>query len=129
MARNTLFATAFALVALAGVAAPPAQAQAPNVATTQTAPTQAAKTLPLGPVDGRTIRQVMIGDTGTTVELVFDMPPGVPQSRRVIRLENVNGMFEVTYDTASRANQPLGTGGTPRLIGKTNGMYDVVYEK
>ena len=42
---------------------------------------------------------MMINDDAS-VTLVYDMAPGLPRSQRVVRLENVNGMLEVIYDTA-----------------------------
>jgi hypothetical protein len=53
------------------------------------------------------------------------MPTGAPQSRRVVRLENVNGMLEVIYDT-EMSNMPLASGGTPRLVQQGAG-YMVEY--
>ena len=77
---------------------------------------------------GATLRNVMISQGGGGIDLVYDMPPGAPQSQRVVRLENVNGMLEVQYDTAMPSSMPLGSGGTPRLVQGGGGMYDVVYD-
>lgn len=77
---------------------------------------------------GATLRHVMISQGGGGVDLVYDMPPGAPQSQRVVRLENVNGMLEVQYDTSMSSSMPLGSGGTPRLVQGGGGMYDVVYD-
>jgi hypothetical protein len=77
---------------------------------------------------GATLRNVMISQGGGGIDLVYDMPQGSPQSQRVLRLENVNGMLEVQYDTAMPSSMPLGSGGTPRLVQGGGGMYDVVYD-
>ena len=83
----------------------------------------------LGPVLGdRTVRQVMISEGGGGIEIVYDMAPGAPQSQRVLRLENVNGMLEVIYD-AEAATMALGGGGTPRLVQQGGGMYSVEYQR
>jgi hypothetical protein len=55
------------------------------------------------------------------------MAPSQPESKRVLRLENVNGMLEVIYDTAMPSSMPLGSGGTPRLVQGDGGMYSVEY--
>ena len=76
-----------------------------------------------------TVQQVMISPDGGGIDIVYAMPAGAPESRRVLRLENVNGMLEVVYDIAMPQSMKLGTGGTPRLIAKGEGMYEVVYDK
>lgn len=76
-----------------------------------------------------TVQQVMISPDGGGIDIVYAMPAGAPESRRVLRLENVNGMLEVIYDTAMPQSMALGTGGTPRLIANGQGMYDVTYDK
>lgn len=75
----------------------------------------------------RVVREVMITPNGGSVTLVYDMAPGATQSRRAIRLENVNGMLEVIYDTAM-TDMPLATGGTPRLV-QDGAMYRVEYDR
>jgi hypothetical protein len=65
------------------------------------------------------------GGGGLTV--VYDMEPGQPESKRVLRLENVNGMLEVIYDEAMPSTMALGSGGTPRLVQGGGGMYSVEY--
>jgi hypothetical protein len=125
MFRSTSFVGG-ALLALALAGPAPARAQATPPATVM----QPGKPMSLGPVVGeRVIRQIMIGDNGTTVDLIYDMAPGAPESRRVVRLENKNGMLEVVYDQQPGTSRPLASGGTPRLVAKTGGMYDVVYDK
>jgi len=47
----------------------------------------------------------------------------------VLRLENVNGMLEVIYDTAMPSTMALGGGGTPRLVQQGGGMYSVEYDR
>ena len=47
----------------------------------------------------------------------------------MLRLENVNGMLEVVYDTAMPGTMALGSGGTPRLVQKGGGMYSVEYDR
>ena len=49
----------------------------------------------------RTVRDVMISQGGGGITVIYDMAPGQPQSQRVLRLENVNGMLEVIYDHAA----------------------------
>lgn len=86
--------------------------------------------LQLGPLVGeRTVRQVMISDGGGGIEIVYDMGPGATQSQRVLRLENINGMLEVIYDTRPGGNMATATGGTPRLVQKGGGMYEVTYDR
>ena len=46
-----------------------------------------------------------------------------------LRLENFNGMLEVIYNAAKPESRPLGSGGTPRLIAKGGGMYEVAYDE
>ena len=75
-----------------------------------------------------TVQQVMIAPDGGSIDIVYAMPAGAPESRRVLRLENVNGMLEVVYDTAMPQARTLGTGGIPRLIAKGEGMYEVAYD-
>jgi hypothetical protein len=87
---------------------------------------QPGQRLQLGPMMGeRTVREVMVGPEGT-VTLIFDMPQGSPQSKRALRVENVNGMLEVVYDTAA-PTMPTATGGVPTLVQRGSGMYSVEY--
>ena len=83
-----------------------------------------------GPAIGeRVVREVMISQGGGGIDIVYDMPAGAPQSKRVLRLENVNGMLEVIYDSAMPEQKPLASGGTPRLVAKGGGMYEVTYDR
>ncbi len=75
----------------------------------------------------RVVREVMITPNGGSVTLIYDRAPGATQSRRVVRLENVNGMLEVVYDGAA-TDMPLVTGGTPRLV-QDGAMYRVEYDR
>lgn len=115
--RNTIFAFA----TLAALAAPALAQQAAPVQPGQRAQTGIA-------LGERSLREVMISQGGGGISIVYDMAPGAPQSRRVLRLENVNGMLEVIYDTAAPA-MPLGSGGTPRLVQRGGGMYSVEYDR
>jgi hypothetical protein len=109
----------------------PTQAPAPMQAapSVQAAAMQPGQRMMIGPMDGRVIRHVMISPGGGGIDLVYDMPPGAPQSQRVLRLENVNGMLEVIYDTQMPSTMPLASGGTPRLVPQGGGMYSVVYDR
>jgi hypothetical protein len=108
-----------AAATLVAAAPPAAFAQAPSTM-------QPGQRVQLGSMMGeRTVREVMIGPEGT-VTLVYDMPAGATQSQRVLRLENVNGMLEVIYDTAA-PTMPAAAGGTPRLVQRGGGMYSVEY--
>jgi len=80
-----------------------------------------------GGMANRVVRQVMIAPDGGGIDIVYDMPAGSPISRRVLRLENVNGMLEVIYDEAMPSTMALGSGGTPRLVPGGGGMYSVEY--
>ena len=122
-----ILAAALALAAFA--AAPPAQAQTAAPAALQGAPMQPGQRMPLGPIAGeRSVRMVMINDNAS-VTLVYDMAPGLPQSQRVVRLENVNGMLEVIYDTAAPTMRVGNDGAVPRLTVGTGGMIEVQYDK
>ena len=117
--RKTLFAATLALAALGGAA--PALAQSPSTM-------QPGQRIQLGPMVGeRVVREVMISQGGGGLSVVYDMAPGQPESKRVLRLENVNGMLEVIYDTAMPSTMALGSGGTPRLVQQGGGMYSVEY--
>ena len=133
MIRRIALAAALALPTIA--AAPAARAQtappqmAPAPATLQGAPMQPGQRMQLGPIAGeRSVRMVMInGDASVT--LVYDMAPGLPQSQRVVRLENVNGMLEVVYDTAAPSMRVGNDGAVPRLTVGTGGMIEVQYDR
>jgi hypothetical protein len=118
MKRSAILACAVLLSGVLG------QAGAQEVATMQP-----GQRLQLGPIVGeRTVRQVMIAEGGGGIEIVYDMGPGSTQSQRVLRLENVNGMLEVVYDTKS-AGMSTVRGGTPRLVTQGGGMYSVEYDR
>jgi len=122
MIRNLFSATVLAMAATA--------AATPGMSWAQGAPStmQPGQHLRLGPVMGeRVVRMVMIGDDGNSVDIVYDMAPGLPQSARVLRLENVNGMLQVIYDYSMPA-RPLASAGLPRLVQQGGGMYEVVYD-
>lgn len=123
MTRKAILAAALALSALGGGQLAPAAAQ--------NAPTaQAGQRMQVAPgMADRVVRQVMIAPDGGSIDIVYGMPAGSPESKRVLRLENVNGMLEVIYDAAMPRSMPLGTGGTPRLIPNGQGMYEVTYDK
>ncbi len=119
--RKTLFAATFALAAFGGAG--------PVLAQPAAAPMQPGQRMQLGPVVGeRVVREVMISQGGG-LSVVYDMAPGQPESKRVLRLENVNGMLEVIYDTAMPSTMALGGGGTPRLVQQGGGMYSVEYDR
>jgi hypothetical protein len=120
--RKTVLAAALAFAAAAG-AAMPALAQAPSTM-------QPGQRVQLGAAMGdRQVREVMVSQGGGGLTVVYDMAPGQPESKRVLRLENVNGMLEVVYDTAMPSTMPLASGGTPRLVQKGGGMYSVEYDR
>jgi hypothetical protein len=82
----------------------------------------------LGPMLGeRIVREVMVSQGGGGLTVIYDMAPGQPESKRVVRLENVNGMLEVIYDEAMPSTMALGSGGAPRLVQGGGGMYSVEY--
>ncbi len=132
--RKTLSA-----LALLGVAATAAAGCADTTArTAQAAPRTAPAALPmqigqrvqLGPMmEGRVVREVMVSQDGGGLIVVYDNPPGQPESKRVLRLENNNGMQEVVYDTAMPGTMALGAGGAPRLVQTGGGMYSVEYDR
>ena len=120
--RTTLMALTIALAASGGGPVS-AQSNAPEL------PMQIGQRIQLGPMMGsRIVREVMIGPEGS-VMLFYDMLPGAPESRRVLRLENRNGMLEVIYDNVTPNSMALGSGGTPRLVAGGNGMYSVEYDR
>jgi hypothetical protein len=119
--RMSLAALTLALSALGSAAPALAQSSAPAL------PMQFGQRLQLGPLMGeRIVREVMIGPEGN-VTLFYDMPPGAPESKRVLRLENNNGMLEVIYDQATPSTMGLGSGGSARLVPGGGGMYSVEY--
>jgi hypothetical protein len=104
MIRSTLLAAGFAL------------ASGATLAQTAPAPMQPGQRMQTSAAIGeRRVRHVMISEGGGGITIVYDMPPGQPQSQRVLRLENVNGMLEVIYDIAM-PTMPLSGSGTPRLV-------------
>ena len=110
---------AFATIALA----------APALAEHAAAPTQPGRRMETGVALGeRSVREVMISQGGGGIAIVYDTGAGAPRSQRVLRLENVNGMLEVIYDTAA-PTMALGGGGTPRLVQRGGGMYSVEYDR
>ncbi|MCB4825172.1 hypothetical protein [Roseicella aerolata] len=95
----------------------------------QAAPIQPGQRMQTGVAVGeRSVREVMISQDGGGIAIIYDMGPGAPQSKRVLRLENVNGMLEVIYDMAA-PTMSLGSGGTPRLVQRGGGMYSVEYDR
>ena len=129
--RKTLTALIIASAVLGGGA--PALAQqggnTPDAVTTA-AQMRPGQRIQLGPAMGeRVVREVMVSQGGGGLTVVYDMAPGQPESKRVLRLENVNGMLEVIYDTAMPSTMPLASGGTPRLVQKGGGMYSVEYDR
>ncbi|MDN3564235.1 hypothetical protein ACFQY5_31475 [Paeniroseomonas aquatica] len=128
MIRRIALAAALALSTFA--AAPAAEAQTAAATAIQPgAPMQPGQRMPLGPIAGeRSVRMVMINDDAS-VTLVYDMAPGLPQSQRVVRLENVNGMLEVVYDTAAPSMRVGNDGAVPRLTVGTGGMIEVQYDR
>jgi hypothetical protein len=102
---------------------------APAFALAQSAPVQPGQRMQLGPMMGdRVLRQVMVNDD-SSVTLVYDMRPGLPQSQRVLRLENVNGMLEVIYDTATPTMRVGNDGAVPRLAVGSGNMIEVQYDR
>ena len=89
---------------------------------------QLGQRVQLGPMMGeRIVREVMISQGGGGLTVIYDMAPGQPESKRVLRLENVNGMLEVIYDEQMPSPMALGSGGIPRLVQGGGGMYSVEY--
>ena len=135
--RTTLTALIIAFAAFSGGAPAFAQqggnkpaATAAATATATAAPMRPGQRVQLGPMMGeRVVREVMVSQGGGGLTVVYDMAPGQPQSKRVLRLENVNGMLEVIYDEAMPSTMALGSGGTPRLVQKGGGMYSVEYDR
>ena len=91
-------------------------------------PMQIGQPVRLGNMMGeRIVREVMISQGGGGLTVIYDMAPGQPELKRVLRLENVNGMLEVIYDEAMPSKMALGSGGAPRLVQGGGGMYSVEY--
>jgi hypothetical protein len=121
--RTTLPALALAFAALGGAAPALSQSNAPAPL-----PMQFGQRVQLGPMMGeRIVREVMVSQGGGGLTVIYDMAPGQPESKRVVRLENVNGMLEVIYDETMPSTMALGSGGTPRLVQGGGGMYSVEY--
>ncbi len=121
--RKTLTALTLAFAAVGGAA--PALAQSTTPAAL---PMQIGQPVQLGNMMGeRIVREVMISQGGGGLTVIYDMAPGQPESKRVLRFENVNGMLEVIYDQAMPSQMALGSGGTPRLVQGGGGMYSVEY--
>lgn len=119
--RKILIALALAFAA-GGVAPALAQGTAPAL------PMQIGQRVQLGNMVGeRIVREVMVSQGGGGLTVVYDMAAGQPESKRVLRLENVNGMLEVIYDEAMPSTMALGSGGAPRLVQGGGGMYSVEY--
>ncbi|MBD0271835.1 MAG: hypothetical protein ICV73_07885 [Acetobacteraceae bacterium] len=118
--RKTLIA-----LTLAFAGAAPALAQS---GAAPALPMQIGQRVQLGPMMGeRVVREVMVSQGGGGLTVVYDAPAGQPESKRVLRLENVNGMLEVIYDAAMPGAVALGSGGAPRLVQGGGGMYSVEY--
>ena len=108
--------------------APAAGATSSAVAQQAAGPMQPGERRQLGNIMGeRIVREVMVSQGGGGLTVVYDMAPGQPESKRVVRLENVNGMLEVIYDEAMPSTMALGSGGAPRLVQGGGGMYSVEY--
>ncbi len=119
--RRTLIALTLASAAATSVPAL-AQGTAPSL------PMQIGQPVQLGDMMGeRIVREVMISQGGGGLTVIYDMEPGQPESKRVLRLENVNGMLQVIYDESMPSTMALGSGGTPRLVQGGGGMYSVEY--
>ncbi len=121
--RRTLIALTLASAAATAASVPAlAQGTAPAL------PMQIGQPVQLGNMMGeRIVRAVMISQGGGGLTVIYDMAPGQPESKRVLRLENVNGMLQVIYDEAMPSAMALGSGGTPRLVQGGGGMYSVEY--
>jgi hypothetical protein len=120
--RMPLIALPLAFVAFADAGPVLAQSNQPAL------PMQVGQRVQLGPMLGeRIVREVMVSQGGGGLTVIYDMAPGAPASKRVLRLENVNGMLEVIYDDAMPSTAALGSGGTPRLVPGGGGMYSVEY--
>jgi hypothetical protein len=121
MLRFATLAAAAAAAALVAIAPVGASAQS-------TTTMQPGQRMQLGAMMGdRTIREVMVGPEGS-ITLVFNNKDGTPQSQRALRVENVNGMLEVVYDTTV-PTMATGSGGIPTLVQRGGGMYSVEYAR
>ncbi len=121
--RMTMPVLTLAMATLGGAAPALSQSSAPAPL-----PMQLGQRLQLGPMMGeRIVREVMISQGGGGLTVIYDMPAGAPESKRVLRLENVNGMLEVIYDQSMPSTMALGSGGSPRLVQGGGGMYSVEY--
>jgi hypothetical protein len=93
---------------------------------------QPGQRMQLGPMLGdRRVRMVMLSEDGNTIDVVFDNadPRQRTQLARVLRLENVNGMLEVAYDTTV-PTMPVGTRGRVRRVESSGGgMIEITYER
>jgi hypothetical protein len=131
--RKTL--SALALLGLAATVAGCAEtnartAQSGSRTTPAALPMQVGQRVQLGPMmEGRVVREVMVSQGGGGLIVVYDNPPGQPESKRVLRLENNNGMQEVVYDMAMPSTMALGSGGAARLVQTGGGMYSVEYDR
>ena len=124
MLRLSLFATAL-VAGLSGAAL--AQQQGASISQDPQGMVPGQR-MQLGPMMGnRVVRQVQFNNNGG-VDIVYS-EPDIPQTQRVLRLENINGMLEVVYDTKPGGGMDTQQGGTPRLVAKGGGMYDVEYDK
>ncbi len=122
--RKVLIAATLALAGVGCAPTPARQGSAPGL------PMQFGQRVQLGDMMGdRVIREVMISQGGGGLAVAYDAPAGPPESRRVLRLENVNGLLEVLYDTVMPSQMALGSGGTPRLVQGGGGMYSVQYDR
>lgn len=121
MLRTVVAATA---LAVAGLLAPGlAQAQAPSV-TTDTRSMVPGQAVALGAGLGdRTVSGVRVAPGGRALEVVYSQP-GSPSDGRVVRLENVNGMFMVIYGGSVPA--PTANSRVARLE-NVGGMFEVRY--
>ena len=121
--RRTLIALTLASAAATAASVPAlAQGTAPSL------PMQIGQPVQLGNMMGeRIVREVMISQGGGGLTVIYDMASGQPESKRVLRLENVNGMLQVIYDESMPSTIALGSGGPPRLVQGGGGMYSVEY--
>jgi len=130
MFRKTLLAAA-AVAALGGFATIGADdASAQGASTTTVATMQPGQRMQLGPMLGnRRVRMVMIGDNGSSIDVVYDEddPRAQTQSQRVLRLENVNGMLEVIYDTTAPTTPVTSGGRVARVESSGGGMIEITY--
>jgi hypothetical protein len=94
------------------------------------APAAATRMVTQAPLGERVVRMVRFNENGSSVDIVYDMAgTGLPQSTRVVRLENVNGMLEVIYDTAAPTMRVGNDGAVPRLTVGSGQMIEVQYDR